>query len=147
MGLAKGALSVFDCTQNKDGKYILDADPSIKCDEVGQGGWGTAAIGSPCSRTDVNVPGYATLLTSLCAGCVSSRWSSQAGGVQEALKPAAAFSIVVYTLGLPAAFLTILIRHRDAIYADQTLRMANQGASDATNPNFHIRRRYQELYR
>jgi hypothetical protein len=34
LGLAKGALSVFDCTQNKDGVYILDADPSIKCDEV-----------------------------------------------------------------------------------------------------------------
>ncbi len=78
---------------------------------------------------------------------MSSRWSLQAGGVQEALKPAAALSIVVYTLGLPAAFLAILIRHRNAIYADQTLRMANQGASDATNPNFYIRRRYQELYR
>jgi hypothetical protein len=71
----------------------------------------------------------------------------QAGGAQEALKPAAALSIVVYTLGLPTAFLTILIRHRDAIYADQTLRVANEGESEATNPNFHIRRRYQELYR
>jgi hypothetical protein len=34
LGLVKGALSVFDCTQNKDGVYILDADPSIKCNEV-----------------------------------------------------------------------------------------------------------------
>ncbi len=34
LGVVKGALSVFDCTQNKDGVYILDADPSIVCDKV-----------------------------------------------------------------------------------------------------------------
>lgn len=71
----------------------------------------------------------------------------QPGGVQEGLKPAAALSIVGYTLGLPLTFLGILLRHRHAIYADQTLRMANDGTSPAFNPNFHIRRRYQELYR
>jgi hypothetical protein len=62
-------------------------------------------------------------------------------------KPAAALSIVVYTIGLPVSFLAILLRHRAAIFADQTLRMANEGATPETNPNFHIRRRYQELYR
>jgi hypothetical protein len=71
----------------------------------------------------------------------------QAGGTQESLKPAAILSFVCYTLGLPLAFLTILLRHRVAIRADQTLRLANDGGSEATNPNFHIRRRYQELYR
>jgi hypothetical protein len=136
LGLAKGALSVFDCTQNKDGEYILDADPSIKCYEVGQG---AVVATSPYSQSCV-VLGALHAMHRLFG-------PSQAGGVQEALKPAAALSIVVYTLGLPAAFLTILVRHRGAIYADQTLRVGNQGATEATNPNFHIRRRYQELYR
>ncbi len=30
----KQAVSVFDCSKNKDGVYILDADPSIKCNVV-----------------------------------------------------------------------------------------------------------------
>ena len=34
LNVVKGALSVFDCSLNKDGQYILDADPSIKCNEV-----------------------------------------------------------------------------------------------------------------
>lgn len=71
----------------------------------------------------------------------------QPGGVQESLKPAAALSIVVYTLGLPVSFLVILVWHRHAIFADQTLRASNEGASEDLNRNFHIRRRYQELYR
>jgi hypothetical protein len=33
--VVKGALSVFDCSVNQDGVYILDADPSIRCNEVG----------------------------------------------------------------------------------------------------------------
>jgi hypothetical protein len=32
----KSALSVFDCSRNKDGVLILDADPSIRCNEVGE---------------------------------------------------------------------------------------------------------------
>lgn len=32
--VTKGALSVFDCSKNQDGVYILDAEPSIKCYEV-----------------------------------------------------------------------------------------------------------------
>jgi hypothetical protein len=38
--LVKGALSVFDCTVNKDGEYILDADPAVKCGQV----WLTGAV-------------------------------------------------------------------------------------------------------
>ncbi len=71
----------------------------------------------------------------------------QAGGIQESLKPAAAVSLVVYTLGLPLSFLVILVKHRRAIQADQALRVANKGNDETTNPNFYIRRRYQELYR
>jgi hypothetical protein len=67
--------------------------------------------------------------------------------VAEQLRPAAALSLVVYAVGLPAAFLTILLKHRKSICADQALRVAGQGATEATNPYFHIRTRYQELYR
>jgi hypothetical protein len=56
-------------------------------------------------------------------------------------------SIAVYTVGLPVAAFAMLIRHRNAMYADQVLRAANEGASEASNPNVRIRRRYQELYR
>ncbi len=31
LNVVKGALSVFDCSKNKDDVWILDADPSIKC--------------------------------------------------------------------------------------------------------------------
>ncbi len=78
---------------------------------------------------------------------VSSTTYLQPGGIQESLKPAAVLSIIGYTLGLPLSFMVILLRHRVAIHADQTLRLADKGHSEATNPNFHIRRRYQELYR
>ncbi len=34
ISVVKGALSVFDCSENEDGVRILDADPSIVCDQV-----------------------------------------------------------------------------------------------------------------
>jgi hypothetical protein len=71
----------------------------------------------------------------------------QPGGVQESLKPAAAMSIVLYTVGLPVAFLVILLKFRREIRADQALRIANDGHAPSSNPNFHIRKRYQELYK
>jgi hypothetical protein len=98
----KGALSVFDCSKNQNGVYILDADPSVVC----------------------NLP----------------------GGVQQAMKPAAALSLVVYTVGLPIAFLSILVVHRTAIFRDQTLRQSNLGDAPESNPDYFVRKRYQELY-
>ncbi len=65
----------------------------------------------------------------------------------ERLRPAAALSLVCYAVGLPVAFLTILLKHRPHICKDQALRTVGQGATEATNPYFHIRTRYQELYR
>jgi hypothetical protein len=73
-------------------------------------------------------------------------WADQAGGTQESMRPAAIASLLGYTIGLPAAFFTILVVHRTAIFQDQTLRQANQGNSPTTNPNFSIRKRYKELY-
>ncbi len=52
-----------------------------------------------------------------------------------------------YAVGLPVAFLCILTKHRRSISKDQSMRVAGQGDTEATNPYFHIRTRYQELYR
>ncbi len=71
----------------------------------------------------------------------------QAGGVQERLKPAAVLSLLGYAVGLPVAFLYILVKHRASIHADQALKVAGSGGTAATNPHFHIRTRFQELYR
>jgi hypothetical protein len=158
--VVKGALSVFDCSVNQDGVYILDVDPSIKCNEVRH----CPASYTSCKLAAIVLLWWCSFAASdfamrmnienilWCCRC-SWAWATcgcnmgQAGGTQESLKPAAILSFVCYTVGLPLAFLTILLRHREAIRADQTLRLANDGGSEATNPNFHIRRRYQELYR
>lgn len=60
--------------------------------------------------------------------------------------PSAIASLVVYTVGAPVAFLAILLRHARAIQQDQGMRMLNQGGTEAANPNFSVRARYQELY-
>jgi hypothetical protein len=70
----------------------------------------------------------------------------QPGGVQERLKPWAFLSMSIYTIGMPLSFAGVLFRHRDAIRADQQLRAQGGGESHVTNPNLHIRKRYQELY-
>jgi hypothetical protein len=54
-------------------------------------------------------------------------------------------SFLVYTVGLPMSSLTILVRHRAAIFADQSLRCKGRGDTPANNPNFKIRKRYEEL--
>lgn len=65
----------------------------------------------------------------------------------ERLRPAAVLSLVCYAVGLPVTFMVILVKHRREIAKDQALRVADLGATEATNPYFHIRTRYQELYR
>lgn len=100
--VTKGALSVFDCTINKSGVFLLDADPSIRCYEE--------------------------------------------GSVQQTLVPPAILSLLVYTIGIPMTFLAILVIHGPAIKLDQTMRAANQGGTEASNPEYYIRKRYQELY-
>ena len=58
----------------------------------------------------------------------------QAGGVQERLKPAAALSLAGYAVGLPLTFLVLLVKHRQSIIADQALKVAGLGGTEATNP-------------
>ena len=71
----------------------------------------------------------------------------QPGGLQDQLGPAAISSIVFYGLGVPAMFFGLLFRHRRAIVTDLTLMLREEGGTASTNPVFHIRKRYQELYR
>lgn len=105
-------------------------------------GWGWLWLDAACSTSYGFVP-YAVAGYTLCF----RRFAGQPGGIQRSLVATATLSLVVYTFGIPLAFLVILVRHRDAIKRDQALRVANQGASEASNPYFHIRQRYQELYR
>ncbi len=67
--------------------------------------------------------------------------------MHERLRPAAVLSLLGYAVGLPVAFLVVLWRHRQSIIADQVLKVAGKGGSEATNPYFHIRMQFQELYR
>ena len=55
-------------------------------------------------------------------------------------------SAVVYTMGIPLAFGYILLKHRHEIRADQELLARGLGGAPATNPNFHIRQRFNQLY-
>ena len=55
-------------------------------------------------------------------------------------------SVVLYTVGIPAAFASILWVYRFHIVADQRMRMVGQGNSRVYNTNFHIRERFQKLY-
>ncbi len=71
----------------------------------------------------------------------------QADSVAQRLRPAAALSLVCYAVGLPLTFLAILLKHRKPIFEDQKLRVASLGGTEATNPYFHVRTRYQALYR
>ena len=69
----------------------------------------------------------------------------QRGGVQASMVPPAIASLVVFTVGAPVAFLAILLFHAKAVQQDQCMRMLNQGGTEAANPNFHVRARFQEL--
>jgi hypothetical protein len=61
------------------------------------------------------------------------------------MRPVAVASLIGYTVGLPAVFLSVLVVHRTAIFQDQSLRQKNLGNDAASNPNISIRRRYKEL--
>ena len=78
---------------------------------------------------------------------VNGTGALQAGSVQIRMKPAASLSLVLYAAGLPLGTFLILLSHRRAIHDDQTLRMKGLGSTRATNPNYHVRRRFEKLYR
>jgi hypothetical protein len=160
---------VLSCPQNESGIRILDADPSIRCDEVCPLHRIPTSTHAPLCECvpSLNVPTLQRFFSggrfgSRQAGGVQERRmpdpprpslysysfvSTQAGGVQERLKPAAVLSLLGYTVGLPLTFFMLLVKHRQSILADQALKVAGQGATEATNPYFHIRMQFQELYR
>ena len=55
-------------------------------------------------------------------------------------------SIAGFGVGLPALFYYIMWWNRDAMFADQLLRMRNEGETAMTNPNIVVRRRFRKLY-
>ena len=70
----------------------------------------------------------------------------QGTGLQARMIPIGYTSMVGYTIGLPLLFSYILVTHRREIYADQCLRSLQTGGSPESNPQYRVRRRYQELY-
>ena len=71
---------------------------------------------------------------------------AQGTGLQARMIPLGYLSMVGYTIGLPLLFSYLLIKHRREIYADQCLRSLQLGGSPETNPQYRVRRRYQDLY-
>ncbi len=89
-----------------------------------------------------SIPQRPSLLFSLLARvCVVE----QAGGLQEQLRYYAFGSLGLYAVGIPALFLIILGTHGASIRRDQSLKVQGKGATEATNPDFSVRRRYQKL--
>jgi hypothetical protein len=61
------------------------------------------------------------------------------GGPNARMRAVAAVTIVLYILGLPAAFAGFLWRNRAAVRADQRLREKGEGDSALTNPHIQVR--------
>jgi hypothetical protein len=62
------------------------------------------------------------------------------------LLPWGVVCMVVYGVGIPALFAYILYKNRVSIKGDQSLRAVGLGFSEASNPYFNVRKRYQKLY-
>jgi hypothetical protein len=61
-------------------------------------------------------------------------------GIHGRMVTIASLTLVVYGIGIPAAFAYFLRTNRAAIRADQTLRQRGEGDLATTNPNLKIRR-------
>jgi hypothetical protein len=62
------------------------------------------------------------------------------------LRGPAALSLALYAVGIPCFFLVVLLKHGRSIRLDQRMFVAGKGNSPASNPVFHIRSRYKEIY-
>lgn len=58
----------------------------------------------------------------------------------------AIFSAVVYTVGVPLGFAWVLFRYRVQIREDQLLLSRGIGNSPESNPQYHVRRKFNQLY-
>ena len=68
------------------------------------------------------------------------------GGAHALIYPWAKAELVVYCLGIPCMFATILFIHLKAIRADQELRARGEGDIPANNPNIRVRHKFRKLY-
>jgi hypothetical protein len=69
------------------------------------------------------------------------------GSLHGRLLPWAVLTLLVYSLGLPAAALALLRRKRTAVVYDQILRARGSGDDRLTNPRYHaFRRAFGRLY-
>lgn len=55
-------------------------------------------------------------------------------------------SAVVYAVGVPLGFAWILFRYRTEMYEDQVLLSKGTGNSPDSNPQYHVRRKFNQLY-
>lgn len=55
-------------------------------------------------------------------------------------------SAVVYAVGIPFGFAWVLYRHRAEMREDQLLLSKGTGNSEESNPQYHVRRKYNQLY-
>ena len=67
-------------------------------------------------------------------------------GTYHRLRSVASVYVVVFVLGVPLGFASLLAYHRKAVTADQFLRVWGEGDTALTNPNIHVRRRFRKLY-
>ena len=71
---------------------------------------------------------------------------STSDGNYRVMSALATASLTIYGIGVPCTYGYFLWKHRDAIAADQAMRVKGEGESSLTNPNIHIRRRFRKLY-
>ena len=62
------------------------------------------------------------------------------------MRDVGALSLVLFGAGVPLAFVGILWRYRGEMFADQLLRVRNEGETAITNPHIRVRRRFRKLY-
>ena len=67
-------------------------------------------------------------------------------GAHGRMRVVAVVMILGFALGVPCAFAGVLVTHRAAVVADQTLRARGEGDSELTNPHVRVRRRFRKLY-
>ena len=68
------------------------------------------------------------------------------GGPHQRMRSVASVMLLLFVVGVPAAFGAVVSFNRAAIVADQELRMRGEGDVALTNPNIRMRRRFRKLY-
>jgi hypothetical protein len=67
-------------------------------------------------------------------------------GPHARMKAVAGLMMVLFGIGVPAMFASVLYYHRRSIVADQLLRQSGEGDTALTNPDIRVRHRFRKLY-